>query len=53
MVQMVTCNLAVLSIAMLYYAWRDGYLTRTRVAARAQVADRVAYMLWVAAQRAG
>lgn len=50
MVQLVTCNLAVLSIAMVYYAWRDGYLSRTR-AAHAQVADRVAYMLWVAAQR--
>ncbi len=51
MVQMVTCNLAVLSIAMLYYAWRDGYLTHTRRAAQTQLADRVAYMLWVAAQR--
>jgi hypothetical protein len=51
MVQMVTCNLAVLSIAALYYAWRDGYLAAHRAAAKAQLRDRVAYMLWVAAQR--
>ncbi len=52
MVQMVTCNVAVLSIAMVYYAWRDGYLARTRAAAKAQLSERVSYMLWVAAQRA-
>lgn len=51
MVQLVTCNLAVLSIAMLYYAWRDGYLAYARKAEKARLHDRVAYMLWVAAQR--
>ena len=51
MVQLVTCNLAVLSIAALYYAWRDGYLAHHRRLAKAQLHDRVAYMLWVAAQR--
>ena len=51
MVQLVTCNVAVLSIAALYYAWRDGYLVPARRAAKAQLHDRVAYMLWVAAQR--
>jgi len=50
MIQLVACNLAVLAIAGIYYAWRD------RVAAvsekRGILRDRVAYMLWVAAQRA-
>jgi len=48
MFQMLACNLAVLTIAMLFYAWRDGYLARNR---RATLNERVAYMLWVAAQR--
>lgn len=52
MAQMLTCNLAVLAIAMLYYTWRDGYVTRFRQPS-ARVNDRVAYMLWMAAQRAG
>ena len=49
MFQLVACNLAVLAIAGLYYACND----RTcRVARhRAQVRDRVALMLWAAAQR--
>jgi hypothetical protein len=50
MFQMMACNLAVLAIAMLYYAWRDGSLSRN--ASRAGLQDRVAYMLWVAAHRA-
>jgi hypothetical protein len=50
MFQMMACNLAVLAIAMLYYAWRDGNLSRN--AGRAGLQDRVAYMLWVAAHRA-
>jgi len=50
MFQLVACNLAVLAIAMIFYAWRDTYRTRTRQ--RAVLHDRVAYMLWVAAQRA-
>ncbi|MFO0850911.1 MAG: hypothetical protein U0871_20505 [Gemmataceae bacterium] len=51
MAQLLTCNLAVLAIAMLYYTWRDGYSARFRRKG-ARVNDRVAYMLWVAAQRA-
>jgi hypothetical protein len=44
------CNLAALSIAVLYYAWRDGYLKYLR---RERVLrERVAYMLWLAAERA-
>jgi hypothetical protein len=50
MFQMVACNLAVLAIAMIYYAWRDGYVTRDR--GQASLHERVAYMLWVAAHRA-
>jgi hypothetical protein len=47
---MIFCNLAALSIALLYYSWRDGYirhLQQERV-----LRQRVAYMLWVAAERA-
>jgi hypothetical protein len=47
--QLLACNLACLAIASLYYAWRDVYMHRRK---RAQLHDRVAYMLWVAAQRA-
>ena len=50
MYQLVTCNLAVLAIAMIFYAWRDAYVARSRK--RATVKDRVAYMLWMAAQQA-
>jgi Tfp pilus assembly protein PilE len=51
MVQMLVANVGVLAIAALYYAWRDGY-HRHRVAhARAVLRDRVAYMMWVSANR--
>ena len=50
MVQLIACNLAVLAIAGIYYAWRDRYATFSQK--RAVLRDRVAYMLWVAAQRA-
>jgi hypothetical protein len=46
----ICCNLAALAIAVLFYSWRDGYLCqlqRHRV-----LRERVAYMLWVAAERA-
>jgi hypothetical protein len=42
--------LAVLAVAMIYYAWRDGYRSKARN--RATLNQRVAYMLWVAANRA-
>ena len=48
MFQLLTCNLACLSIAALYYAWRDIYTHRRR---RIQLRERVSYMLWVAANR--
>jgi hypothetical protein len=47
--QLITCNLACLVIATLYYTWRDVYLHRRK---RAHTRERVAYMLWVAASRA-
>ena len=42
--------LAVLTVALIYYAWRDGYQSRFRQ--RTMLNERVAYMLWVAANRA-
>jgi len=50
MFQMVACNLAVLAIAMIFYTWRDAYRARNKQ--KAELHQRVAYMLWVAAQRA-
>ena len=50
MVQMLSGYVAVLAVAAIYYAWRDGYAVRNR--RRAVLNDRVAYMLWVAANRA-
>ena len=44
--ELIACNLAMLSIAMIYYAWRDG-LRKPPVT----INERVAYMLWVAAQK--
>ncbi len=49
MLQLITCNLACLAIATLYYTWRDVYLHRKK---RVQLHERVSYMLWVAANRA-
>jgi hypothetical protein len=47
--QLLACNIACLVIAALYYTWRDVYMHRRK---RARLHDRVAYMLWVAANRA-
>jgi hypothetical protein len=47
--ELLACNVACLTIAAVYYAYRDVYLHRRK---RARLHDRVAYMLWVAAQRA-
>ena len=49
MFQLVACNLAVLAIAGLYYAWKDRTCRLARQ--RVQLRDRVALMLWAAAQR--
>lgn len=49
MLQFVVPNLAALAIAMLYYAWRDGY--SVKIQREKMLRERVAYMLWTAAQR--
>ncbi len=49
MFQLLTCNIACLLIAAMYYGWRDVYMHRRK---RARLNDRVAYMLWIAANRA-
>ena len=47
MFEMIACNLATLTIAMLYYAWRDNPARRQQPA---DLHERVAYMLWVSAK---
>jgi hypothetical protein len=49
MLQMMAGYLAVLAVAMIYYAWRDGVSVKAR--RRTALNERVAYMLWVAANR--
>ncbi len=49
--EIVTYNLAVLAIAVIYYAWRDAYIARQVKEPVANLNERVAYMLWVAANR--
>ena len=44
----VTVNIAALAIAAIYYLYRDGYIAQVR---RQQTfRERIAYMLWTAAQ---
>ena len=46
---LVTLNLTALAIAAIFYAYRDGYVARLR---RTQMLrERIAYMLWSAAQQ--
>jgi hypothetical protein len=52
MVQMIITNIGVLAIASIYYAWRDSYFAKRQTDARRILRDRVAYMLWTAANRA-
>lgn len=49
MFQLVACNLAVLTIAGFYYAWKERTCRTAR--RRAQLRGRVSHMLWAAAQR--
>ena len=51
MFEMLTCNAAVLAIAALYYTWKDRMAKDTQK--RQVLHERVAYMLWTVAQRAG
>ena len=50
MFELVACNLASLAIALIYYSWRDSRSPR-RLPPEV-LRERVAYMLWVSAQRA-
>ena len=50
MFQMFVGYASVLAIASLYYAWRDVYISRERN--RTNINERVAHLLWVAANRA-
>jgi hypothetical protein len=48
-VPLVALNLTALTVAAIFYAYRDGYAARLR---RAQMLrERIAYMLWTAAQQ--
>ncbi len=42
-------NVSALAVAAVYYAWRDGYCTRLRQTRILH--ERVAYMLWTAANQ--
>ncbi|MFO0938429.1 MAG: hypothetical protein U0798_18150 [Gemmataceae bacterium] len=51
MFEMLVSNVGVLAIAALYYAWRDGYHRKRSQSARVILHERVAYMMWVTANR--
>jgi hypothetical protein len=45
----VCLNLTALTVALIYYSWRDGYVARLQ--RERTLRERVAYMLWAAAQQ--
>ena len=47
--EMLCCNVAALAVALLYYTWRT--YDQARAARRRLLGARVAYMLWVVAER--
>jgi hypothetical protein len=47
--ELISVNLAALSIAMLYYAWRDKVIKP--VLRQKALRERVTYMLWCAANQ--
>ena len=49
-VELLTCNFAVLAIAALYFTWKDRVVKAAR--RRTVLRQRVAYLLWAAAERA-
>lgn len=49
MVEMLACNFAVLTIAALYYSWRDRVVKAAR--RRRVLRERVSYLLWAVAAR--
>ena len=51
MFQMFVGYACVLSVAAVYYTWRDGYTAKSK--RDTTINQRVAYLLWVTANRAG
>jgi hypothetical protein len=51
MFPMLVANFGALSVAAIYYAWRDGYHRYRQAQDRKVLRERVAYMLWAAADR--
>jgi hypothetical protein len=49
MQDLVVCTVNILCIAAIYYTWLDAKRTRTQK--RADLNQRVAHMLWAAAQK--
>lgn len=49
-VELLTCNFAVLAIAALYFTWKDRVVKAAH--RRTVLRQRVAYLLWAAAERA-
>ena len=49
MVELLTCNVAVLAIAALYYTWKDRVVKAAH--RRRVLRQRVAYLLWAVAAR--
>jgi hypothetical protein len=47
--EMLCCNTAALAVALLYYIWRA--YDQAQLARRRILRERVAYMLWVTAER--
>jgi len=47
--QLLCCNVAALTVALLYYMWRAYH--QARLARQRLLRERVAYMLWVMAGR--
>ncbi len=47
--EMLCCNTAALAVALLYYTWRAYH--QALLARRRRLRERVAYMLWVMAER--
>jgi hypothetical protein len=47
--QLIVTNMAALGVATLFYLWRAHY--QTRLQRQRVLCQRVAYMLWVVAQR--
>jgi hypothetical protein len=47
--ELLCCNVAALAVALIYYTWRA--YDQARAARRRMLHERVAYLLWVVADR--